>query len=558
MTTNLSAILDTIAATIRSDFDITEKECGVQADHRPPPRAGQFYISVYPDGFVVNDTPRTTDLEFKVGIGITQRTGVHPPDRRQQLIQKQGVGCYWWMERLIVRLKQLRYSINVNANIALGFEGCPGKGFMEPLRFSKSTTIRAAGPTHFHASPEDQKGRKNCDDWGYYGLLPLHGIRYLERFDPTEDADDGIGVMVIGNTFIVSENAGEPPIVEPPEVDWSETLFETRFSYTSGGGSLPFSIPSEWVAVRDFQFNWRLVNQAGDSVPVVPTSVQRNWMWRSSGDEFFLLNANSLERWHVSTAGVLELRGATDLGGDRDGKAVSWSTSANSAGGPILYVLGYNNDDSDYLQPFDNDGTLRGGFWVNDMSASLATKFHNVFDRGTLGIGFSLSNVAIPDLQAKTFISDWTGSYIQEIQVGREMSHETFRGSKMVGYFADIDGFEVWDYSDRGTPIKTHTLTQATMRATLGVDVYVGFEHAHWAGDAMVLAWYRSDTEEWYLVQWIPGNDPQAIEGPLPNPPRPYAFEFSVTPGISIDGARAIMHTDRNVVISTIPEEFRS
>ncbi len=565
--------MEATAQTIRGGYDLKKTQCRVMSGKQPPARSGEFFISIHPAAIRIGDDVGDDDIEYGMAFTITQRTGFVPYDQEHEgTVQKQR-GILYWCNELTSFVKANRFAIIRLANTLMGMEPCGGQGFMVAGKMKGGVyPVRDVPEGWFGERPK--KGQASDKKYGKTTTIVSEGWRWLQSGPIGQPVTGGIGVMIIEDDFIVAPNDGVSPDPVPDPVQWNEFVDNRRFSFTSGGNA-GFSSSGNWIALRDWDWNWELRKHDGTVVPItqnpdtpfVRTDGQRNsnWIWAADSDKFWWVSGAFLECWEVSSTGRLSKQLEHPLPTTVAGRPMIFFQSANNYG-PTHWLSGYSQvgtDQRDYVWPFASDGTdfAQPGFWIRDIGGALgATQMHNGFPRG--GEGFALS-FQHPTEQTQEYITSWGGDYLQKVMPGRtedRLSHSAWYGTRMVGYFSDVNGLEVWDYANRQTPVKIADITQAQMREALGTpDTYVGYNHAHYGpqGIALVL---REDVDVlgniWHYCYWDETNGLRRIAGPftrLEPSQGETAFHHTITPTQSLDGRFGALHASRGVQILTIP-----
>lgn len=178
----LEAVRDVLRAKpLRNDY------CDNHPTGQPPARCGQYYVSVFPLGYVHGgsaDQHLGIDRKHSIGVGITQRTGFVPDDRmlREALYQLQG--ALTLAEECDRLIRAARYTMldTATGNLTGNWTG----KFIEPLRLSSNSwQVRRKGPDWFSAAPpRTQPERAKCQDYGVYIETRYSGARYLESLLP--------------------------------------------------------------------------------------------------------------------------------------------------------------------------------------------------------------------------------------------------------------------------------------------------------------------------------------------------------------------------------------
>lgn len=148
----LSFLLQASEAWLLEKLKLTTEQLSLRADAKPPPTAGDLFISLYGVTIGVDDPDLNVGLDVVHGIGITvtKRLRYNPYDTvaRQELIADYTT-CESYLWKCIGWL-HLQFQIPYNANILLHKLAPSSDGFIEPFRFDKADpTPRFVGEEWF-------------------------------------------------------------------------------------------------------------------------------------------------------------------------------------------------------------------------------------------------------------------------------------------------------------------------------------------------------------------------------------------------------------------------
>lgn len=149
---SMRPLLMAVQTRLQSHLSITDKECLVMPDGRPPPACGQKFYAVH-SGSMHNPNMSRQTLEAMHGFAVTLtlRCAHLPIDRLgDELITKATTGLWALVDSLIDALHQ-DYNTLDSANTTLG---ALVNGFIEPQTWIASVYLGPRDPSWFWSDDE--------------------------------------------------------------------------------------------------------------------------------------------------------------------------------------------------------------------------------------------------------------------------------------------------------------------------------------------------------------------------------------------------------------------
>ena len=177
------------AAVLSGGLALTQKECEVMLDGRPPPRCGERFVSVHGGTCTLRaegDPALDLDETYTLLVTVTMRLPRVPFDRiGPDLIDKasSGLDVFCQSVKVCVHKDADDNRIIRAANILLGADadGHSGiDGFVEPLRFLGHGDDQVKGPDWFHADPDADGGVVEA---GLARVFRLGGARKIQSLE---------------------------------------------------------------------------------------------------------------------------------------------------------------------------------------------------------------------------------------------------------------------------------------------------------------------------------------------------------------------------------------
>lgn len=147
------AVRDQLRLPSPEGLGLRDIECEVMADGRPPPRCGDYFVSVhgapsrrglFHSGF--------TDEYIGVEVTVTRRINV-PFDRLgTEVVDEAARGVNAKVNQIVALLERQRYAVMTLANETIGStfnETDTPRGFIEPLYYQDSEKAKIVDASHF-------------------------------------------------------------------------------------------------------------------------------------------------------------------------------------------------------------------------------------------------------------------------------------------------------------------------------------------------------------------------------------------------------------------------
>lgn len=201
----LVATRDFIRSHLKFDKQpLRDSLCEIMPDGRPPPFAGEFFVSVHAGGFKGQST-EDLDVNHQLNITITWRCAFSPYDKQGlAVIVREPDGLLVVAQTLMEMIHNNWFIIN-NANFII--KDTVNK-FVEPLRFSFASPVRPVSANWFHANEGSEVGMIQSLTFGearrvQYGTYqpfvelpagyPPHGVLPALHIDGTTLDNDVFG-----------------------------------------------------------------------------------------------------------------------------------------------------------------------------------------------------------------------------------------------------------------------------------------------------------------------------------------------------------------------------
>ena len=152
---SMRPLLTAVQTRLQSYLTLTDKECLIMADGRPPASCGQKFYSVH-SGNMNNGSMSRQVLDALHGFSVTLtlRCAHIPPDRLgDELIAKATTGLWALVDGIIDALHQ-DYTSMGTANTDLG---ALVNGFLEPQTWVQSIYLGARDPSWFWSMDESDQ-----------------------------------------------------------------------------------------------------------------------------------------------------------------------------------------------------------------------------------------------------------------------------------------------------------------------------------------------------------------------------------------------------------------